>query len=171
MQLLWQPPAHSWRQWGKKVRAEPEKDELHFQDETHLETNPSWCPTWHRKGKQPTLPGVGTHRRVRVVGSVDLLRRARVERVRAAQESAGFVRSLALLEAHQQAVQREIDLVLEHGSAPTSTLSTQAFVPRRDGLQVIWLATYAPHLNPKAERARVAFSQARCPLASGREPA
>jgi hypothetical protein len=37
-----------------------------------------------------------------------VLRRARVELARAAQDSAGLVRSLEVLEAHHQAVQREI---------------------------------------------------------------
>src|SRR5262249_38172511 len=47
---------------GKKVRAAPERSELHFQDETHLETNPYLCRAWHRRGKQATLPAAGTNR-------------------------------------------------------------------------------------------------------------
>jgi transposase len=148
------------------VRAEPERYELHYQDETHLETNPYLCRTWHRKGKQPTLPAVGTNRRVTVFGSVDVLRRARVELVRAAQESAGFVRYLELLEAHHQTVQREISLVLDNGSAHTSTLSTQALVQRRDWLHVIWLAKYAPQLNPKEREWRALKRDARAHLAA-----
>jgi hypothetical protein len=74
------------------VRAEPERCELHFEDETHLETNPYLCRRWHRRGQQATLPGVGTNRRVSVFGSVDVLGRSRIELVRAAQDSAGFLR-------------------------------------------------------------------------------
>ncbi len=132
------------------MRAEPEKYELHFQDETHLETNPHLARTWHRKGQQPTLPGVGTNRRVTVFGSVDVLRRARVELVRAAQDSAGFLRYLELLETHHQAVQREIYLVLDNGSVHTSELSAQALAQRRDWLHVIWLAKYAPSSTPRS---------------------
>jgi transposase len=134
---------------GEKVRAELERYELHFQDETHLETNPSLCRTWHRKGKQSTLPGAGTNRRVTVFGSVEALGRARVELVRAAQDTAGFLSYLDLLEAHHQAVGRAIYLVLDNGSAHTSLKSLQALAARRDWLYVIWLAKYAPHLNPK----------------------
>ena len=148
------------------MRAEPERYELHFQDETHLETNPYLCRTWHRTGQQPTLPGVGTNRRVTVFGSVDVLRRARVELVRAAQDSSGFVRYLELLETHHQTVQREIYLVLDNGSAHTSALSTQALVQRRDWLHVIWLAKYAPHLNPKEREWRYLKRDARSHLAT-----
>ena len=136
------------RRGGKKVRAEPERYELHFQDETHLETNPYLCRVWHRRGKQPTLPGVGTNRRVTVCGSVEALARTRIELVRAAQDTAGFVRYLELLEAHQQAVQREIYLVLDNGSAHTSQRSLQALAARQAWLHVLWLAKYAPQLNP-----------------------
>jgi transposase len=93
---------------GKKVRAAPEHSELHFQDETHLETNPHLCRRWHRRGQQATLPSVGINRRVTVFGSVEALGRGRIELVRAAQESAGFVRYLELLEAHHQAVGRQM---------------------------------------------------------------
>jgi transposase len=136
------------RRWGKKVRAEPARYELHFQDETHLETNPYLCRVWHRRGTQPTLPGVGTNRRVTVFGSVEALCRTRIELVRAAQDTAGFVRYLELLEAHQQAVQREIYLVLDNGSAHTSQRSVQALAARKAWLHVVWLAKYAPQLNP-----------------------
>jgi hypothetical protein len=76
-----------------------------------------------------------------VCGRVDVLRRARVELARAAQDRAGFVRSLERLEAHHQAVQREIYLVLDNGSSHTSQASLQALVQRRAWLHVIWLAT------------------------------
>jgi transposase len=148
------------------VRSEPERSELHFQDETHLETNPHLARTWHRKGKQPTLPGVGTNRRVTVFGSVEALGRARVELVRVAQDSAGFVRYLELLEAHHQAVQREIYLVLDNGSAHTSIISTRALREREDWLHVIWLAKYAPHLNPKEREWRYLKRDARSHLAA-----
>jgi DDE superfamily endonuclease len=131
------------------VRAAPERYELHFQDETHLETTPYLCRVWHRQGKQPTVPGVGTNRRVTGFGSVGVLGRSRIELVRAAQDTAGFVRYLELLEAHQQAVQREIYLVLDKGSAHTSQVSLPALAGRQDWLHVLWLAKYAPHLNPK----------------------
>jgi transposase len=148
------------------VRAEPEQYELHFQDETHLETNPYLCRTWHRRGKQSTLGAAGTNRRVTVFGSVDVLRRARVELVRAAQDSAGFVRYLELLEAHQHTVQREIYLVLDNGSAHTSHVSLQALAQRRDWLHVVWLAKYAPHLNPKEREWRTLKRDARAHLAA-----
>jgi transposase len=148
------------------VRAEPERSELHFQDETHLETNPYLARAWHRKGKQATLPGVGTNRRVTVFGSVEALGRARVELVRAAQDSAGFVRYLELLEAHHQAVQREIYLVLDNGSAHTSLISTPALRAREAWLHVIWLAKYAPHLNPKEREWRYLKRDARSHLAA-----
>src|SRR5258706_9163952 len=96
----WPPRAPRWPRWGKKVRAEPEHPEhyeLHFQDETHLETNPYLCRVWHRRGTQPTLPGGGANRRVTGFGSVEALGRAPLEPVRAAPDTAGVVRYLELL--------------------------------------------------------------------------
>lgn len=148
------------------MRRQPERYELHFQDETHLETNPHLCRTWHRRGEQPTVPGVGINRRVTVFGSVEALRRGRIELVRAAQDSAGFVRYLELLEAHHQAVRREIYLVLDNGSAHTSGLSTHALQARAAWLHVIWLAKYAPQLNPKEREWRYLKRDARSHLAA-----
>jgi hypothetical protein len=54
-----------------------------------------------------------------------------------------------VLESHHHEVQREIHLVLENGSAPTSLASLQALAHRSAWLHVHWLAKYAPHLNPK----------------------
>ena len=148
------------------MQAAPERYELHFQDETHLETNPYLCRTWHRQGKQPTLPAAGTNRRVTVCGSAEALGRGRVELVRAAGDSAGFVRYRERLEAHHLAVGREIYLVLDNGSAHTSLLSTQALAARREWLHVIWLAKYAPHLNPKEREWRRLKRDARAHLAA-----
>jgi transposase len=148
------------------VRQDPERYELHFQDETHLETNPYLCRTWHRRGHQPTLPGVGANRRVTVFGSVEVLGRGRIELVRAAQDTAGFVRYLDLLESHQQTVQREIYLVLDNGSVHTSKGSEQALAARQDWLHVIWLAKYAPQLNPKEREWRYLKRDARSHLAT-----
>jgi transposase len=120
-------------------------------------TRRTWRPTpylsrgWPRRGQPATLPGVGAKRRVTVtvVGSVEALGRGRLQLGRAAQDSAGFVRSLERLEAYHQAVQREISLVRDHGSAHTRQISQQALAARPDWLPVLWLAKYAPHLPPK----------------------
>jgi hypothetical protein len=155
-----------WPRWGKKGRAEPERDERQYQDETQLETNPYWCRVWHRRGTQPTLPGVGTNRRVTVFGSVDALGRARIELVQVAQDTAGVVRYRELLEAHHLAVQRAIYLVRDNGSAHTSQGRLQVLAARRDWLQVLWLAKYAPQLNPKEREWRRLKREARSHLAT-----
>ena len=66
---------------------EPERYELHYQDETHVETNPYLSKVWHRKGVQPTVPAAGTNRRITVFGSVEALGRGRVEVMCAGQDS------------------------------------------------------------------------------------
>jgi transposase len=53
----------------KKVAAEPHRYEMHYQDETPMETNPYLCKVWQRRGVQPRLPAAGTNRRVTVFGS------------------------------------------------------------------------------------------------------
>jgi hypothetical protein len=143
------------------VRAEPARYERHCHDETHLPTNPDLARMWHRTGQQPTRPGAGTTRRVTGCGSVDVRRRARVALVRAAPDSAGFVRDLELREAHQHRVQREISLVLDNGSSQTRTARLQALAARRDWRHVIWLAKYAPQLNPKEREWRDLKREAR----------
>ena len=147
------------------MRAEPERSELHDQDETHLETNPYLCRVWHRRGEQPCLPAAGTNRRVTVFGSVEALGRGRVELLRASQDSAGFVRYLELLEQRHRATGREVYLVLDNGSAHTSRLSTQALKARRSWLHVVWLAKYSPQLNPKEREWRRLKRDARSHLA------
>ena len=56
------------------------------------------------------------------------------------QDTAGFVRYLELLEAHHQAVQREIYLVLDNGSAHTSQEASRRSPLGRTGSRCIWLA-------------------------------
>ena len=131
------------------MRLAPERYELHFEDETHLDTNPHLSRVWHRVGEQPTLPAAGTNRRLTVFGSVAALGRGRVEVLLARQDSAGFARYLAALDARHAATGRHIILVLDNGTAHTSKVSQTALADRAAWLEVIPLARYSPHLNPK----------------------
>jgi hypothetical protein len=74
---------------------------------------------------------------------------ARIELVTAAQDSAAFARYLAALDARHEATGRDLILVLDNGPAHASKASKAALEERADWLEVIWLARYAPHLNPK----------------------
>ena len=141
--------SRSWPRRGEKVAADPDRYELHYQDETHVETNPYLQRLWHRRGEQPTVPAVGTNRRVTVFGSVEALGRGRVEVVGTRQDSSGFVRYLEALEARYAETRREIYLVLDHGSCHASKVSRAALAVREEWLHVVWLARYSPHLNPK----------------------
>jgi DDE superfamily endonuclease len=131
------------------VAAAPERYELHYEDETHLETNPTLSRVWHRIGQQPTLPAAGTNRRLTVFGSVESLGRGRIEVLQVRQDSAGFARYLAALDARHEATGRHVMLVLDNGPCHTSTATQRALAARRDWLEVIPLARYSPHLNPK----------------------
>jgi transposase len=131
------------------VAAEPERYELHYEDETHLETNPSLGWLWHRVGEQPTVPAAGTNRRLTVFGSVEALGRGRVEVLQARQDSVGFARYLAALDARHTATGRGVILVLDNGPCHTSKATQRALAARRDWLEVLPLARYSPHLNPK----------------------
>lgn len=135
------------------MAAAPERYELHHQDETHVETNPYLCRVWHRRGTQPTVPAVGTNRRVTVFGSVEVLGRGRVEVVQARQGSplgtAGFLRYLEALDERRRATGRELYLVLDNGSCHTSQQSRAALAEREAWLHVIWLSRYSPQLNQK----------------------
>ena len=65
-------------------------------------------------------------------------------------------------------MQREIELVLDHGSAHTSQASLQALAARREGLPVLGLAKSAPQLTPKEREWRRLKRDARSHLAADR---
>jgi len=131
------------------VRAQPERYELHAEDETHVDTNPYLSRVWHRVGDQPTVPAAGTNRRLTVFGSVEALGRSRIEVLQVRQDSAAFARYLAALDARHEATGRHIILVLDNGPCHTSTATQRALAARAAWLEVIPLARYSPHLNPK----------------------
>jgi len=131
------------------VAAQPERYELHFQDETHLDTNPYLARVWHRIGQQPTLPAAGTNRRLTVFGSVAAGGQGRVEVLLARQDSAGFARYLAALEARHAATGRDMILVLDNGPCHVSKVTRTALAARAAWLEVIPLSRYSPQLNPK----------------------
>jgi transposase len=151
---------------GKKVAAQPERYEMHYQDETHVETNPYVCQVWHRRGVQPTLPAAGTNRRVTVFGSVEALGRGRVEVICAGQDSACFLLYLEALEHRHVATGKEMYLVLDNGPAHTSKVSLAALAERAGWLHVIWLARYSPELNPKEQEWKVLKRDVRSHLAA-----
>lgn len=138
-----------WPRRKKKVARSPHRYELHFEDETHLETNPDLGRVWHRVGQQPVLPAAGTNRRLTVFGSVEARGRGRVEVVQGRADSAGFARYLAALDARHAATKRKVILVLDNGSCHTSKVSQQALAARADWLEVLPLSCYSPELNPK----------------------
>jgi DDE superfamily endonuclease len=142
-----------WR--GNKVRLMPDQYELHYQDETHLDTNPYLSRVWPRVGEQPTLPAAGTNRRLTVFGSVEAQGRGRIEVLQVRQDAAGFARYLAALDARHVATGRRVILVLDHGPCHTSMATRRALAQRAAWLEVIPLARYSPHLNPKEHEWRL----------------
>ncbi len=137
------------------MTAEPDRYELHFEDETHVETNPYLGRIWHRVGQQPVLPAAGTNRRLTVFGSVAAAGRGRIEVLAARADSAGFGRYLAALDARHEATGRQVILVLDNGSCHTSTVSKQALADRAAWLAVVALSRYSPQLNPKEREWRL----------------
>jgi hypothetical protein len=127
----------------------PERYELHFEDETHLDTNPYLSRVWHRVGEQPTVPAAGTNRRLTVFGSVEALGRGRIEVLQVRQDSAGFARYLTALDARHAATGRHIILVLDNGPCHTSKATRRALAARVAWLEVLPLSRYSPQLNPK----------------------
>jgi len=147
------------------VQADPERYELHHQDETHLETNPYLGRVWHRKGIQPVVPAAGTNRRVTVFGSVEVFGRGRVEVVCAGQDSASFARYLVALDARHEALRKEIYLVLDNGPCHRSKVSQANLKQREDWLHVVWLSRYSPELNNKEREWRYLKRDTRSHLA------
>lgn len=131
------------------MAAAPEAWELHHQDETHVETNPTLGRVWHRIGAQPTVPAAGTNRRLTVFGSKEVLGRGRVEVLCAGQDAACFEVYLQALEARHRATGRKVVLVLDNGPAHRSQASRAALTARSEWLEVVWLARYSPELNAK----------------------
>lgn len=139
--------------------------ELHYQDETHLETNPHLTRVWHKISVQPTVPAAGTNRRLTCFGSVEAFGRGRVEVLCAAQDSAAFLVYLEALEARHAATGRAVYLVLDNGPCHTSKASREGLAARAAWLHVIWLAPYCPNLNPKEREWRWLKRDARGHLA------
>lgn len=137
------------------MRAQPDRYELHYEDETHVDTNPHLSRVWHRSGQQPTVPAAGTNRRLTVFGSVEAVGRGRIEVLHARQDSAGFARYLAALHARHTATGRHIILVLDNGPCHVSKRSQAALAACAAWLEVIPLARYSPHLNPKEREWRL----------------
>ena len=131
------------------MAAQPERYELHCADETHLETNPHLDRVWHRVGQQPTRPAAGTNRRLTVFGSVEAHGRGRIDLLTVQQDAAGFACYLAALEARHQATGRQMIVVLDNGPCHVSKATRAALAERATWLEVIPLARYSPHLNPK----------------------
>jgi transposase len=130
-----------------------------------VETNPYLTRVWHRRGEQPTIPAAGTNRRLTVFGSVEVFGQGRVEVVWAGQDSAGFGRYLAALDARHTATGKEMFLALDNGPCHTSDTSRAALTARAAWLHVIWLAKYSPQLNRKEREWRVLKRDARGHLA------
>jgi hypothetical protein len=148
------------------VAADPEHDELHYEDETHLETNPNLGRVWRRRGTQTVVSAAGTNRRVTVFGSVDILGRGRVEVLQARQDSGGFGRYLVALDARHAATGRKVSLVFDNGSSHTSKASQAAVAERASWLEVIALSRYSPELNPKEREWRMLKRDHRSHLAT-----
>jgi DDE superfamily endonuclease len=130
------------------VTAHPEHYEWPCEDETHLETNPHLSRVWHRTGPQPTVPA-GANRRLTVFGSVEAHGRGRIELLTVQQDAVGFARYLAALDARHDATGRDMILVLDNGPCHGSRATRHALAERGAWLEVIPLARYSPHLNPK----------------------
>ena len=116
----------------------------------------TWAGSGTGSGQQPTLPAAGTNRRLTVFGSVEALGRGRVEVLQVRQDSAGFARYLAALEARHAATGRHMILVLDNGPCHVSKATQAALAARADWLEVIPLARYSP--APQPQGARVAPS-------------
>ena len=147
------------------MAAEPARYEVHYQDETHVDTNPHLVRVWQRKGEQVRVPAAGTNRRLTVFGSVIAGGQGRVEVLTADSCSTGFVSYLQALDQRHTESGREIFLVLDNGSAHTSQTSRAAMNERADWLHVVWLARYSPGLNPKEREWRLLKRDARGHLA------
>ncbi len=147
------------------MATDPDRYELHYEDETHVETNPYLSRVWHRRGEQPTVPAAGTNRRLTGFGSVAGFGRGRVEGVWAGQDSACVGRYLEALEARHVATGKEMFLAIDNGPCHTSEASRAALTARAAWLHVIWLAKYSPELNRKEREWRVLKRDARGHLA------
>jgi transposase len=120
---------------------------------------------WHRIGEQPKLPAAGTNRRLTVFGSVEARGRGRIEVLQARQDSVGFARYLAALDARHAATGRDVILVLDNGPCHRSKATQQALAERTEWLETIPLARYSPHLNPKEQEWRILKRDCRSHLA------
>ena len=140
--------SRNWRRWGKKVAATPAVYEVHFGDETHVDTNPCLYRVWHRRGQQAITPAAGTNRRLSVIGSITTTGHDGIAVLTDRADSAAFGRYLAALDVRHEITGHRIILVLDNGSCHTSKLTRAAIADRAAWLEVIFLSRYSPELNP-----------------------
>ena len=108
---------------------------------------------------------MGTNRRLTTFGSVEVFGRGRVEVLGADQTSASFLQYLAVLEQRHTETGQKVILVLDNGPCHTSKTSLAGLTARKEWLEVIWLAKYAPQLNRKEREWRYLKRDARGHLA------
>ena len=82
-------------------------------------------------------------------GRVEAHGRGRLKLLTVRQDSVGFARYLAALDARHEATGRQGILVLDNGPCQVSKTSQAALAARDDWLEVIPLARDRPHRNPK----------------------
>jgi transposase len=147
------------------VAAAPDQYELDHEDATHLETNPYRSRVWQRRGKQASVPAVGTNRRLSCFGSVETQGRGRVEVLWAGVTSTCFLVYLPALDQRHAETGKEVFLVLDNGPCHPSKDSQEELAARKDWLHAIWLARYSPELSKKEREWRYLKRDARGHLA------
>jgi len=143
------------------VQAAADEYELHYQDETHLETNPYLTRVWHKIGIQPTVPAAGTNRRLTCFGSAEACARRRVEVLCASQDSAALLVHLAALDVRHAATGRKIFLVPRARQRPLPHQQSQPRCVARAGRAAARHLVGALLPEPEQEGTRVAHPQTR----------
>ena len=116
-------------------------------DETSLRLHPPLRQCWMKKGQQKTIPAPGKQEHVHYFGAYDWQTDEVHGTTHPKRNSEGFCQFLDYL-MNTVYPQQKVIMVMDNASFHTSGMSQAALSLYAPRLQVIYLPTYCPFLNP-----------------------
>ena len=126
-------------------RAKAEGAEVHWGDEMGFRSDYQGGRSWGLRGTTPVIPGTGQRFRCNMISTITNKGRLAFMLFRENFDTPVFVRFLARLVRH---VGRKIFLILDGHSVHKAAATRRWLERHRDQIEIFFLPTYAPELNP-----------------------
>lgn len=126
-------------------RAKTEGAEIHWGDEMGLRSDYQAGRSWSPKGATPVIPGTGQRFRCNMISTITNKGRLAFMLFKENFDATVFLRFLARL---VRQVPQKVFLILDGHSAHKAALTRHWLEKHSDRIEVFFLPTYAPDLNP-----------------------